>query len=51
MCGFTGELSFDNIDYLSLKNANQHSICRGPDHLTNHIENDDLNYQSNVRCS
>lgn len=43
MCGFTGELSFDNIDYLSLKNANQHSICRGPDHLTNHIENDDLN--------
>ena len=43
MCGFTGEFSFGRIDNLSLKNANQHSICRGPDKLTNYIENDDLN--------
>jgi len=43
MCGFTGELSFNNIDNTLLKKANNHSICRGPDNLTNHIENGILN--------
>ena len=43
MCGFTGELSFNNIDNSLLKRANKHSVCRGPDNLTNHIENGNIN--------
>ena len=43
MCGFTGELSFNKIDNSLLKIANNHSICRGPDNLTNYTDNEDLN--------
>ena len=43
MCGFTGELSFNKIDNTLLRDANNHSICRGPDNLTNYVEGGELN--------
>ena len=43
MCGFTGELSFNKIDNSLLKIANNHSVCRGPDNLTNYVDTEDIN--------
>ncbi len=43
MCGFTGELSFNKIDNSLLRDANNHSICRGPDNLTNYVDGGELN--------
>ena len=44
MCGFTGTLSFEDIDNTKLKKSNEHSICRGPDNLSNVIGSEDINY-------
>ena len=44
MCGFTGTLSFEDIDNTKLRQSNEHSICRGPDNLSNVIGNEYINY-------
>ncbi len=44
MCGFTGAVSFKEIDNDLLKHSNSHSICRGPDNLSNIIGNDGIYY-------
>ena len=43
MCGFTGHVSFKEIDKHVLKHANKHSHCRGPDSKNNLAENGNLN--------
>jgi asparagine synthase (glutamine-hydrolysing) len=35
MCGFTGSISFEDINEVKLKNSNEHSLCRGPDNTSN----------------
>ena len=32
MCGFIGTFSKNNIDQKGIEEANNHLICRGPDH-------------------
>jgi asparagine synthase (glutamine-hydrolysing) len=44
MCGFTGAISFQNIDSEKLKKANTHSICRGPDSTSNFNDEDVIRY-------
>ena len=44
MCGFTGVVSSKEIDNDLLKHSNSHSICRGPDNLSNITGNDGINY-------
>ena len=35
MCGFTGSISFEEIDQIKLEKSNGHSYCRGPDNTSN----------------
>lgn len=35
MCGFTGVVSFNEINSSLLELSNRHSVCRGPDNLSN----------------
>ena len=35
MCGFTGCVSFKEIDEIKLEKSNKHSYCRGPDNTSN----------------
>ena len=44
MCGFTGSISFDEIDEIKLQKSNQHSHCRGPDNISNIKGKEDIYY-------
>ncbi len=44
MCGFTGTLSFNEIDEVQLEKSNQHSHCRGPDNISNIKGKKDIHY-------
>ena len=44
MCGFTGSISFDEIDEIKLEKSNQHSQCRGPDNISNINGKEDIYY-------
>lgn len=44
MCGFTGVISFENINNQLVKKANKFCICRGPDNFSETNGKDDLNF-------
>jgi len=44
MCGFTGSISFDEINEIKLQKSNQHSHCRGPDNISNIKGKEDIYY-------
>ena len=44
MCGFTGSVSFNEIDEIKLEKSNIHSHCRGPDNISNVVGKDDVCY-------
>ena len=44
MCGFTGSISFNEIDEVKLEKSNQHSHCRGPDNISNTKGKEDIYY-------
>lgn len=44
MCGFTGSISFNEIDEIKLQKSNQHSHCRGPDNISNIKGKEDIYY-------
>tara|TARA_B100000900_G_scaffold416277_1_gene450935 strand:- start:11635 stop:13425 length:1791 start_codon:yes stop_codon:yes gene_type:complete len=44
MCGFTGSISFNEIDEVKLEKSNRHSHCRGPDNISNTKGKEDIYY-------
>lgn len=44
MCGFTGSISFNEIDEVKLEKSNHHSHCRGPDNISNSKGKEDIYY-------
>lgn len=44
VCGFTGVISFGNINNQLVEKANKFCICRGPDNFSKTNGNDDLNF-------
>ena len=44
VCGFTGVISFGNINNQLVEKAIKFCICRGPDNFSKTNGNDDLNF-------
>lgn len=43
MCGFTGCVSFNKINYENVQKSNEYSICRGPDNTSSLIDTKNIN--------